>query len=185
MNHALLARKKEYTMTKTAKRRKISQTMIKWLLVCVVIAFTITTVLTYVLQTELLKRSTEDLLRLNIEDVRQDVIDASDENLLFIANTVATLINTAPVVDQSYLDSLARMYDVAEISIISQDGIITVSTNDNFFGFAMDSGDQSTARLPISKQGPALCWRAWRGCATAVRKCSSHRETRSSCIQTA
>lgn len=128
---------------KLVKQRKISQTMLKWLLVCVVIAFAITTVLTYVLQTELSRQSTEELLRLNIEDVRQDIVDASDANLLKIARNVAAELDAISAVDPSFLNALAKKYDVAEINVVSPQGVITVSTYEAFVGFRMDSGVQS------------------------------------------
>ncbi len=130
-------------MKKGIKRRKISQTMITWLLVCVVIAFAITTVLTHSLQTRLSEQSTEELLRLNIEDVRQDIIDASDKNLLTIARNVAAYINAISAVDQAYLETLAKNYKVVEINLISPEGIIIESTFEGFDGYDMASGTQS------------------------------------------
>ena len=130
-------------MKKGIKRRKISQTMITWLLVCVVIAFAITTVLTHSLQTRLSEQSTEELLRLNIEDVRQDIIDASDKNLLTIARNVAAYINAISAVDQAYLKTLAKNYKVVEINLISPEGIIIESTFEGFDGYDMASGTQS------------------------------------------
>ena len=130
-------------MNKPTKQRKISQTMVKWLLVCVVIAFAITTVLTHSLQTRLSRQSTEELLRLNIEDVRQDIIDASDQNLLSIARNVAAYIDAISEVDQAYLETLAKTYKVVEVNVISPEGIITESTFDGFYGYDMASGTQS------------------------------------------
>ena len=130
-------------MNKPTKQRKISQTMVKWLLVCVVIAFAITTVLTHSLQTRLSRQSTEELLRLNIEDVRQDIIDASDQNLLSIARNVAAYIDAISEVDQAYLETLAKTYKVVEVNVISPEGIITASTFDGFYGYDMASGTQS------------------------------------------
>jgi len=117
--------------------------MIQWLLVCVVIAFAITTVLTHVLQTELSKQSTDDLLRLNIEDVRQDIIDASDRNLLKIARNVAAELDAISWADRMFLNTLAKKYAIAEINLISPEGIITESTFEEFVGFDMGSGAQS------------------------------------------
>ena len=126
-------------MTKTRKNRKISQAMIKWLLVCVVIAFAITTVLTHVLQTGLSRRSTDDLLRLNIEDVQQDIVDASDRNLLKIARNVSAELDAISWADRMFLNTLAKKYDVAEINLISAQGVITESTFEVFVGYDMAS----------------------------------------------
>ena len=134
-------------MTKTRKNRKISQAMIKWLLVCVVIAFAITTVLTHVLQTGLSRRSTDDLLRLNIEDVQQDIVDASDRNLLKIARNVSAELDAISWADRMFLNTLAKKYDVAEINLISAQGVITESTFEVFVGYDMASGTQSSEFL--------------------------------------
>jgi len=130
-------------MEKKPKKRSITYTMVKWLVVCVVIAFALTTVLTHALQTELSRKSTDDLLRLNIEDVRQDIIDASDQHLLQITRNVAAQIDAISKADKSFLNALAKMYNVAEVNVISADGIITESTFDGFHGFVMSSGAQS------------------------------------------
>ena len=134
-------------MNKKKRQRKISQTMLMWLLFCVVIAFAITTVLTHMLQTELSKKSTDDLLRLNIEDVRQDIIDASDRNLLKIAYNVSAQLDAISKADKMFLDTLAKKYEVAEVNVISPDGIITESTFVHFLGFEMRSGAQSAEFL--------------------------------------
>lgn len=121
--------------------------MLMWLLFCVVIAFAITTVLTHMLQTELSKKSMDDLLRLNIEDVRQDIIDASDRNLLKIAYNVSAQLDAISKADKMFLDTLAKKYEVAEVNVISPDGIITESTFVHFLGFEMRSGAQSAEFL--------------------------------------
>ena len=130
-------------MEKRTKQRKISQTMIKWLLICMVIVFALATVLTHMMQTELSHKSTDEQLRLNIEDVRQDIVDASDRNLLMIARNVAAYINAISRADQQYLKTLAKQYGVAEVNLISPQGIIVESTFDGFYGYDMGSGAQS------------------------------------------
>lgn len=130
-------------MKQRGKQRRISQTMINWLLICMVIAFAIATLLTHSLQTRLSEQSTDELLRLNIEDVRQDIVDASDQNLLGIARTVAAYIDGISGIDQQYLNTLAKKYGVAEVNVISPEGIIVETTFDGFYGYDMRSGAQS------------------------------------------
>lgn len=130
-------------MKQRGKQRRISQTMINWLLICMVIAFAIATLLTHSLQTRLSEQSTDELLRLNIEDVRQDIVDASDQNLLGIARTVAAYIDGISGIDQQYLNTLAKKYGVAEVNVISPEGIIVETTFDGFYGYDMRSGTQS------------------------------------------
>lgn len=133
------------------EQKKISQAFQRWLLVCVAAAFLVTCVFTISLQTRLSERDTERLLALNIEDVCDDIQDASDENLLKINRTVAARINAADKDTDInvLLCQLAMEYYVAEIDVIGEDGIISASTNPNFIGFDMAGGAQSGEFLAL------------------------------------
>ena len=125
------------------KQKKISQTMQQWLLLCVLVAFGVTTALTYVLQTRLSDENTQSLLTLNIEDVRQDIIDASDENLLSKASAMAEKLEGANAVGKKDLLAFAEELGVVEINVINEDGIIIATTHDDFMNYGMRSGEQS------------------------------------------
>lgn len=125
------------------KQKKISQLMQRWLLLCVLLAFAATTALTYFLQTSLSQSNTLSLLTLNIEDVRQDITDASDENLLSIAYAVAERLGDTNAVGKKTLNSYAEEFDVIEINVINEDGVIIATTHDNFMNYGMRSGEQS------------------------------------------
>ena len=62
--------------------KKLSQTFSRWLLFVVIAAFSVTSIFIYLLQTSFSVSDREALLALNIEDVKADIEDASDENLL-------------------------------------------------------------------------------------------------------
>ena len=125
------------------KQKKISRIMQQWLLLCVLLAFCATTALTYFLQTGLSESNTQSLLTLNIEDVRQDITDASDENLLTIARVMAQRLENVNAVGKEALLSYAQELGVAEINVINSDGIIIATTHDNFMNYGMRSGEQS------------------------------------------
>ena len=75
--------------TVNGKGKKISQSFQRWLLIVVVLAFLVTTASLWFIQTGLSRQSAVDLLELNIKDVRQDILDASDKNLLELTRKVA------------------------------------------------------------------------------------------------
>ena len=131
------------------KGQKITQSFQKWLLVVVVIAFLFTVFALWSIQTNLSKQSAMDLLELNISDVRQDVIDASDENLLALTGEVAAVVNDAPEVDSAYLGELLNKFDVSEINVIDENGIIIATTHEDFLGYNMADGEQSAEFLRI------------------------------------
>ena len=125
------------------KQKKISQTMQQWLLLCVLLAFGVTTALTYMLQTRLSESNTQSLLTLNIEDVRQDITDASDANLLNKAWAMAAKLEGSNSVGKAELLAYAEEVGVIEVNVINKDGVIMATTHDNFLNYGMRSGEQS------------------------------------------
>ena len=132
---------------KQAELKKLSQVFHRWLFLCVVIAFIATGALTYMLQTQIAISDTEQLLTLNLEDVKKDILDASDQNLLVLTREIADLVTERS--DTQELKRLAEEYDVSEINIIDPNGKIIVSTENNFIGFDMASGEQSEEFLVL------------------------------------
>lgn len=129
--------------------RNISAIFQRWLLACVAVCFLATVLFTWSLQTQLAETSAEELVRLNIEDVRQDVIDASDENLLSLTRIVASELSYNHSVTDEALSTWLSLYDVAEINVIGADGKIVVSSDPNNVGYDMRSGEQSAEFLAL------------------------------------
>lgn len=125
------------------KKTKLSQSFQKWLIVLVTIAFLATTVCLWFIQSNLSENNAISLLRLNLSDVREDIIDASDGNLLKITRSVAQEINARDTVDPEFLGELMARYDVTEINVIDENGIIVVTTYPDFLGYDMRGGIQS------------------------------------------
>lgn len=130
---------------KDAKRdlKNISQSFQRWLLICVTAGFLMTTIFTWALQTELAINEAQNLVKLNLEDVQQDILDVSNENLLKIAEAISLRVNSAENADSELLKSLAEEFDVAEINLIDSHGIITASTHADFLNYNMRRGRQS------------------------------------------
>lgn len=122
-------------------RVRISQTIQRWLLATVVLAFAVTSYFVYSLQDQIAESQTDSLLSLALDETGSDILDASDQNMLVLARKVAGEVETTD------LSSIAAWYGIAEISVIDENGIITDSTNPNFIGFEMASGKQSAAFL--------------------------------------
>ncbi|MBR5109763.1 MAG: SpoIIE family protein phosphatase [Clostridia bacterium] len=135
---------------KQGKRRiTISSAFFRWLLLIVAVAFLSSMAFTWIHQTNLSQTWADSLLHLNVEDVRQDVIDASDENLLKLTRRVAEDINSGAPTDLSGLESMLAAYDVAEINLIDAGGIIISSTLEEFMNYDMRNGAQSAEFLPL------------------------------------
>lgn len=141
---SLLARKKEQ---QHREAQKIAQTFQRWLLVCVLLAFCVTGAFTHYFQTSIASTTTDNTLRLNLEDVRNDIRDASNENLLSLTRSMAEELPER--VTDTTLTSLAVKYDVSEINIVDKNGIITYSTNPKFQDYDMSGGEQSAAFLVL------------------------------------
>ena len=139
-------------MTMKDKKTKISHAFQRWLLVLVSIAFLATTAFLWLIQTRLSENNAISLLELNLSDVREDIIDASDENLLGLTERVAAELNAMEEVTSEILYALMAEYDVTEINVIDADGIIVATTHPAFLDYDMSSGAQS-AEFMVLLQG--------------------------------
>lgn len=127
----------------TERKPKISQAFQRWLLILVVVALLATTAFLWIIQTELSERNALNLLQLNIADVRDDISDASDENLLKITRQVAQTLNEEKEIHSGLLYSLVEQYDVTEINVVNAEGFIVETTHPAFLHYDMRSGKQS------------------------------------------
>lgn len=129
--------------------RNISRTFSRWLLLCLSVAFVITISFSAYLQSQLIHSDTFELLRLNIDDVKADISDASDKNLLDLTKLIANELSGKDDITEDYLNELKEKYDVAEINVVDNRGIIVKSTYDAFINFNMNGGEQSEEFLVL------------------------------------
>ena len=134
---------------KRPEKKHISRMFQTWLFICIVVAYVLTSAYTYVLQSRMSDTETESVIMRNINDVNQDILDESDENLLEKANNIRAEYAAAPVKNAELLLSLSEKYSVAEINIVNADGIITNSNLDHYIGFDMAGGAQSSEFLVL------------------------------------
>ena len=130
-------------------RYQLAQTFSRWLLLCVVLAFLVSSLFIYVLQTRLATNDAENMLSLYIEDVREDINDASDENLLELTRTVRDYLDGREDYDESVLSYLLGANDVSEINIIDENGFIVASTTPDYIGFDMTGSAQSNEFMAL------------------------------------
>ena len=139
----------ELRKVRGGSRYQLAQTFSRWLLLCVVLAFLVSSLFVYVLQTRLAVNDAEKMLSLYIEDVRADINDASDENLLELTRRIRDELDESGDRGGSVLLSLLEENDVSEINIIDENGIIVASTTPAYIGFDMTSGEQSNEFMAL------------------------------------
>ena len=123
------------------KNERISQTFQRKLLVLIVIACVITSTFTYFLQSGMAEIETKEVFTSAMSDVITDVRGKSDENLLKITENIRSEYEKNKNIS---LDDLANRYNVTEINIVTTDGSITASTDENLIGtFNMNDTAQS------------------------------------------
>jgi serine phosphatase RsbU (regulator of sigma subunit)/anti-sigma regulatory factor (Ser/Thr protein kinase) len=142
-----LSNRSNHHEQENVNKENIAQTFQRWLLVCVVLAFGVTAGFNHAFQNKIAYSTVDYTLQANMEDVRNDIRDVSNRNLLNITKEVA---NALPVnATKADLMRLAEQHGVTEINIIDKNGIIVRSTNAEFVGFDMASGEQSAAFLVL------------------------------------
>ena len=131
----------------TKHKKKLSESFQKWLFLIVAIAFVITLVFLWGYQTKLFTDSAENLLDLYIEDVKQDIADTADKNLLVITRAVATELNSTEEITGELLAQMLDKYNVSEINYVDTNGVIQASSNESFVGFEMSKNGQQPAEF--------------------------------------
>ena len=132
-----------------AKGRKenIAQTFQRWLLICVILAFAVTTLFTHTFQKQIAYATVDYTLRANMEDVCNDIRDVSDRNLLSLTEMIAAEL--PETITRAGLLELALRYDVTEINIVDENGVNTASTAPEVVGYDMSSGAQAAEFLAL------------------------------------
>lgn len=144
-----LSRRERQSLDK--EHRQLTQTFSKWLSAVVLVAFCATSVFTWFLQTSSAEDSNRQLLKLNLDDVKRDILDASDANLLALTRGVAADLNAARDINGIVLSSIRQKpgNDFSEVNVVDDKGIITYSSTLGYPGFDMASGQQSSEFLVL------------------------------------
>lgn len=128
-------------------KKRISTSFQKWLLLIVGIAFAVTLAFLGGYQTKLFTDSAESLLDVYIKDVRQDIYDTADRNLLTLARAAANEVNSQGEVSDEFLRGMIDRYKLSEINIVNSEGIIIVSTDTRLVGYDLKSAGLQSAEF--------------------------------------
>lgn len=134
----------------------IAQIVQRRLLSAMVLSFLVAIGFTMAIESHRAEGEMSHELEIALDDVESDIKLTSDNNLLSIATLVAKAIPVADEVDQETLDSLKETYDVTEIHVVDESGIIVASTNEKYVGYDMRSGAQSEEFLSLLPGGDSL-----------------------------
>ena len=127
---------------------KIANTFQRWLLVCIAVAFFATSTFTYVLQNGIAKVETQEVFTSAINDVENDVRGKSNAQLLAIAQDIKDDYEQNLNVS---LNELTERYQIKEINVVDQNGIIYNSTELDSIGYDMKTKEQSKEFVDMLK----------------------------------
>ena len=120
------------------EQKQISQTFQSWLLICIVIAFVATSSFSSALQTGMSEVQTNKTIEMSLSDVYQDILDESNANLLEKTESIKE-----EYLNGATLQGLASKYNVIEVNLINESGMIFDSNVSEYVGYDMASGGQS------------------------------------------
>ncbi len=127
--------------TKNKGGERIANTFQRWLLICIVVAYLVTSTFTFILQNGMVQIETQEVFTAAINDVEADIKGKSDTQLLDIAKSVKKEYENNTAVS---LQTLAETYEVKEINVVNEDGLIIDSTELDVIGnYDMNSKAQS------------------------------------------
>ena len=130
--------------------RGIAQTFQRWLLLCIILAYAVTSIFTYNLQTGIAESQVEENFTTTMSDVVTDVKLKSDSKIINVAKKVKKTYELNLEVDLSTLlqgeDIIGDDNEICEINIVGKDGIIKKSTDKSIIGFDFYNKKQSTAQ---------------------------------------
>lgn len=115
---------------------KISQLIQAPLLATVIVAYIVSGILIFGIQTGSAESEAEKLLSVNLESMKLDIRNESDRNILSVAHRVADAVDENP---DSDLSKLTKSFDVSEIYVINEKGIITRASDGKYIGYDMNS----------------------------------------------
>ena len=135
------------------KKKKIETVITIWLVVILVAVCAVSEVVTYFALTKRSEKHYMTLVRQHVEDISNDIKEITDDELIATAeDLIAHAIPSAnPADPEKLLRTLKTFYNNygVEINVVDKNGMITYSTNSDYVGFDMRSGEQSAAFLVL------------------------------------
>ena len=102
--------------TKNKGGERIANTFQRWLLVCIVVAYLVTSTFTFFLQNGMVRIETQEVFTAAINDVESDVKGKSDTQLLSIAKKVKAEYESNREVP---LQTLAEKHGIKEVNVVN------------------------------------------------------------------
>ena len=140
---------------KRPERPSLTQVMQSRLLAVMIIGFLVSSIFTLALQTSIAFNRTRNLLSVALDDARDDIYKASDDNLIDITDRIASEIPNHEAATQESINRLMEDYDVTDIHFVDEKGIIVASSDSRYVGYDMASGIQSSEFLMLLPGGGA------------------------------
>ena len=135
--------------TRRKGSERIANTFQRWLLLCIVIAYLVTSAFTYILQNGMVQIETQEVFTSAINDVEAAVKEKSDAALLAIARSVREEYENDPTVT---LSELKEKYDIVEINVVDRDQVVVSSTDAGNVGYDMELSEQSGEFVDVLKE---------------------------------
>jgi serine phosphatase RsbU (regulator of sigma subunit) len=136
------------------------KTFLKWLFIFVAAAFLLTFSVSFVVQTEQSRENAVNLIKLKIDDARQQIMDnrhdvevirgIADATSLAKARAFARMIAMKPSLlrDRRELEKIRKELDVDELHVSDEKGILIASIPAEYEGYEMSGSAQSRAFMP-------------------------------------
>jgi len=138
----LIAREKAEHLGSSAR---ISQTIQRWLLLTVLLAFVVTSFFVFRLQSTIADSQVNSQLKMSLDEIETETLETSDQHIIALAQEIAEQYPEKSVAE------LVEEYGISELNIVDADGIIIESSYPDFIGYDMASGSQSAQFLVLNK----------------------------------
>lgn len=141
----------DFKLLKPKKEKGIVDTFQVWLFMSIIIAFIITSIFTYNLQTSINNKNIQEMFTVSVTDTATDIQEESHSYMLETLNIVKEEYLKDESIDLRKL--LFNIdYIVSEINVVSKDGIITKSNIVTNINFDMRKTDQSNEFMVLTNQ---------------------------------
>ena len=139
------------------KKQKTISATIQWhMFICVVVAFSIATIFSWRVLQYLAMDSAQYSIGTTLYDVQLDIEEATEKNMSAILQNCALIFSGAdPEKYDRLIKDTCHTFDIDEINLIDENGIIIASSNPEYIGYDMSSGEQSSYfMLMLEDDGP-------------------------------
>ncbi len=126
--------------------KKISSVIRFWLFICIICAFFITNFLLFCVQNRLAENDCQEVLATTISDIKGDIRDNTDYDLLWYCDNLKEALENLPQNDSLTIETLCDSYlslDIGIINLIDENGIIYYSTDKTNINYNMYGAEQS------------------------------------------